>query len=421
MSTLKYLLFILLVWTTSTFHTQAQKVSTDSLHAEIDSLSTDSIYVDSIAMRLPWPQSVRECLDELMESPLLETSQVGLMVWDLDADSCIYRHNEKQLLRPASTMKLITAITAIDKLGGSYQFKTQLKYTGTIENGTLTGDIYCVGGMDPLFNSDDLMAFVNSLREMGIDTIKGNVYADKSLKDSDPYGEGWCWDDDNPTLTPLLLSRKDNFMPRFMERLKERGIVCGGNLKEGACPQGAFTACTRSHSINQVLRRMMKESDNLYAECMYYQIAAATGNRPATAKHARNLERQLVRKTGFDPLRYKYADGSGLSLYNYVSVELLTALLRYAHQDENIRTQLYQSLPIAGIDGTLKSRMRGSFTRGNVRAKTGTLTGIISLAGYCTAANGHQLCFAIINQGVMRGSLARQFQDRVCQVLCQPQ
>lgn len=89
--------------------------------------------MDSIAMRLPWPQSVRECLDKLMESPLLETSQVGLMVWDLDADSCIYRHNEKQLLRPASTMKLITAITAIDKLGGSYQFKTQLKYTGTIE------------------------------------------------------------------------------------------------------------------------------------------------------------------------------------------------------------------------------------------------------------------------------------------------
>ena len=181
MSTLKYLLFISLVWITNTSHTQAQEISTDSLYAEIGTLSKDSIYVDSIAMRLPWPQSVRECLDKLMESPLLETSQVGLMVWDLDADSCIYRHNEKQLLRPASTMKLITAITAIDKLGGSYQFKTQLKYTGTIEKGTLTGDVYCVGGMDPLFNSDDLMAFVNSLREMGIDTIKGDVYADKSL------------------------------------------------------------------------------------------------------------------------------------------------------------------------------------------------------------------------------------------------
>ncbi len=57
------------------------------------------------------------------------------MVWDLEADSCIYKHNERQLMRPASTMKLLTAITALDKLGGSYQFKTQLKYTGTIEEG----------------------------------------------------------------------------------------------------------------------------------------------------------------------------------------------------------------------------------------------------------------------------------------------
>lgn len=88
-------------------------------------------------------------------------------------------------MRPASTMKLLTAITALDKLGGSYQFKTQLKYTGKIENGVLTGDVYCIGGMDPRFNSDDLAAFANSLKEMGVDTIRGNVYADRSMKDAD--------------------------------------------------------------------------------------------------------------------------------------------------------------------------------------------------------------------------------------------
>lgn len=131
---------------------------------------------------------------------MFETSQVGIMVWDMDADSCIYKHNERQLMRPASTMKLLTAITALDKLGGSYQFKTQLKYTGTIEDGVLTGDVYCVGGMDPRFNSDDLTAFVNSLKDMGVDTIRGNVYADRSMKDAALLGEGWCWDDDNPVL-----------------------------------------------------------------------------------------------------------------------------------------------------------------------------------------------------------------------------
>ncbi len=380
----------------------------------IDSLSTDSL-------RLPWPESVQVGIGKLLESKMFETSQVGIMVWDLQADSCIYKHNERQLMRPASTMKLLTAITALDKLGGSYQFKTQLKYTGTIENGVLHGDVYCVGGMDPRFNSDDMAAFVNNLKEMGIDTIRGSIYADRSMKDGDLLGEGWCWDDDNPVLSPLVFQRKDIFMDRFLSKLRDAGIEYasfGASVK--TCPSNAFTVCTRFHTMDQVLNKMMKESDNLYAESMYYQIAASTGNRPASAKSARNVERQLIRKIGLDPSRYKLADGSGLSLYNYLSAELEVKLLRYAYLNDNIMEHLKQSLPIAGVDGTLKKRMKGSFTHGNVKAKTGTLTGIISLAGYCKAANGHDLCFSIINNGIMHGSNARSFADKVCTLLCQP-
>lgn len=117
-----------------------------------DSTLVDSLAADTLTQKLPWPESVKVGIDKLLESKMFETSQVGLMVWDLSADSCIYQRNERQLMRPASTMKLLTAITALDKLGGSYQFKTTLKYTGTIENGVLTGNIYCIGGMDPRFN-----------------------------------------------------------------------------------------------------------------------------------------------------------------------------------------------------------------------------------------------------------------------------
>jgi D-alanyl-D-alanine carboxypeptidase/D-alanyl-D-alanine-endopeptidase (penicillin-binding protein 4) len=94
-------------------------------------------------------------------------------------------------------------------------------------------------------------------------------------------------------------------------------------------------------------------------------------------------------------------------------------LLRYAWRNSVIYEHLAPSLPIAGVDGTLEKRMRGTVAQGNVRAKTGTVTGISSLAGYCTAANGHQLCFSIINQGVMRGSDGKSFQDRVCVALCE--
>ena len=113
-----------------------------------DSAMIVTIEADSIA--LPWPQSVQRNIDRLLQSSMFKTSQIGLMVYDLDADSTLYRHNERQLMRPASTMKIITAIAAIDKLGGDYQFKTELCYTGKVENNTLTGDVYCVGGFDPL-------------------------------------------------------------------------------------------------------------------------------------------------------------------------------------------------------------------------------------------------------------------------------
>ena len=210
-------------------------------------------------------------------------------------------------------------------------------------------------------------------------------------------------------------------MDRFVDRLKDAGIVLETDTPQvKRCPESAFSVCTRFHTMDQIMHKMMKESDNLYAESMYYQIAASTGNRPASAKSARSVERQLLRKLGLDASRCRLADGSGLSLYNYLSAEQECELLRYAYLNENIYPHLRPSLPIAGIDGTLRKRMRGTSASGNVRAKTGTLTGIITLAGYCTAANGHDLCFVILNNGIMHAVNARRFQDRVCAFLSHP-
>ncbi|EFA44030.1 D-alanyl-D-alanine carboxypeptidase/D-alanyl-D-alanine-endopeptidase [Hallella bergensis DSM 17361] len=402
---------------------QAQNIE-DEYTEDNDTLETDSVWVDSLIIRndtLPWPQNIQARIDRLLTHDMFQTSQLGLMIWDLDADSALYRFNERQLMRPASTMKAITAITALDRLGGSYQFKTELCYTGQVDSCVLQGDVYCVGGFDPRFNTDDMRAFVEGLHKMGIDTIRGNLYADKSMKDADLLGEGWCWDDDNPVLSPLLISRKDQFMDRFYTELRKGGIYLAGAIGNKRKPHEASCIVRRFHTIDQILMRMMKESDNLYAEAMFYQLAASTGNHPASAKSAKAVIRQLVNKLGLDGSRYRFADGSGLSLYNYVSVELEVRLLRYAYENENIYNHLLPSLPIAGQDGTLRRRMRSQFTSGNVRAKTGTLEGVSSLCGYLTASNGHRLCFSIINQGVMHAKNGRKFQDKVCSVLCSPQ
>lgn len=382
----------------------------------------DTTAADSIeALGEPaWPGNVAGRIDRLLGNELFNRSQVGLMVYDLTADSAIYCHNERQLLRPASTMKVVTAIAAIDRLGGSFQFKTTLSYTGAIEDGVLNGDVYLVGGFDPRFNSDDMGSFVDGIRRMGIDTIRGRIVADKSMKDADMLGEGWCWDDDNPVLSPLLISRRDVFVKRFVDRLRDEGVVVEADTVAGRQPGGAYEVGTRTHTIDQVLMPMMKESDNLCAEALFYQLGASTGAHPATARDARTVVRRLVEKVGLRPSDYRIADGSGLSLYNYVTAELEVMLLRYAYQNTNIYMHLLPSLPVAGEDGTLRRRMRGTFTSGNVKAKTGSVTAISSLAGYCTAANGHVLCFAIINQGIRRGSEGRAFQDRVCEALCRP-
>lgn len=390
----------------------------DDGSAVADTLMPDTFKVTEQA--LPWNVAVAKHLDNLLQHDMFETSTVGMMVYDLDADSVLYSHNARLLLRPASTMKVVTAIAAIDRLGGSYQFKTELCYTGEVNDRTLTGDIYCVGGFDPRFNSDDMRAFVEAIHKMGVDTIRGNIYADKSMKDADQFGAGWCWDDDNPELSPLLISRKDAFVERFVSALLADSIVVDAQTGESQRPDDAFCICRRFHTIDQILMRMMKKSDNLYAESMFYQLAASTGTKHASAKQACGIINKLISKVGLNPKRYEIADGSGLSLYNYLSAELEVRLLRYAYRNNNIYMHLRPSLPIAGEDGTLRKRMKGVFTAGNVHAKTGTVQGVSSLAGYCTAANGHHLAFSIINQGIQHHSNGRAFQDRVCTVLCQP-
>lgn len=408
----KLLFFAIICWLVLPLRAQ-DEVSTDSLVVNADLICTDS---------LPYPENLQQRLNALLEqqSSLLRRTQLGLMVFDLTADSAIYRYNERQTLRPASTMKLLTAITAIDQLGGNYQLRTRLCYTGTVANGTLKGDLWCVGGMDPMFDSDDLTVFVASLRRMGVDTIRGRIIADRSFKEPEQFGEGWCWDDDNPVLSPLLLNRKDDFLLQFVQTLRDDGVVADVLIGEDTMPATAMTVCIRQHAIDEVLLKMMKESDNLYAESMFFQVAAAEGTRPARANHARNAVKRMIQKVGLAPSHFKIADGSGLSLYNYVSAELETRLLRYAWRNNNIYQYLRPVLPIAGIDGTLKNRMLKTNAAGNVTAKTGTLTAISSLAGYCTAANGHQLAFCIINQGVLRNQDGRDFQDQVCQALCNP-
>lgn len=368
-----------------------------------------------------WQADKQQALDLLCQSSLFETTQLGLYVYDLTDGLPLYAVNAAQRMRPASCQKVVTAITALDCLGGDYQLRTEFRTKGKVVNGVLQGDFIVVGGMDPMVTPDELFEAAQDIRQkQGIESISGSIVYDLSMREDKPLGWGWCWDDDYGPLSALLVNGKDTFEKNWLQALSQAGIKVnsGARGKEQGAREQAKTVYSIRHSIDELLDPMMKNSNNIYAECLFYQTAALGGKKGAGHKEAGQRTEQLLSRIGLDPSPYRIADGSGLSLYNYVSAEMLVAMLGYAWRNESIKEHLLTSLPISGFDGTLKNRMTGTEADGNVRAKTGTVTGISSLAGYITAVNGHTLAFAIINQGVSSSAIGRAFQDKVCIELC---
>jgi len=376
---------------------------------EVDTLG-EPAYVNE-----PLPQRI----EKLLADPIFERTQVGIYVWDLTADTLVFAHNERQCMRPASCEKLITAITALDYLGTNYSYHTQLYATPPSADSLAPRCIYIKAGYDPLLSEEDLCAITDSLRAAGIDSIAAPIVLDLSFKDRNRLGWGWCWDDDVTPTLPLLFDGQDTFTYHLRQAMQKAGISWDGRVVYAEVPDTAAMLCERSHGIDQILLPMMKRSNNCMAESLFYQIAHKAGGAYAGRKQATACVEQLIRKMGLTPSHYQIADGSGLSLYNYVTPQLLGNFLRYAFQNKSIYNHLLPSLPIAGVDGTLHRRLRGASTLWNVKAKTGTVEGISSLAGYLTSRDGNQLCFCIINQGLRHTSTGHHFQDRLCHALCE--
>lgn len=226
------------------------------------------------------------------------------------------------------------------------------------------------------------------------------------------------------TKTLSINDSKNFFFHTFVHRLKEKGIEAQ-NVTFSDCPESdslraVIPLFTLERPIGQVLKQMMKESDNLCAESMFYHLAMNYAQKKCVSDDDGSdaIYHFIKDSLQLNPEVYKIVDGSGVSLYNYISPHLLLEYLKYAHRHAGIFQPFYESLPIAGVDGTLEHRMKKTRAYRKVHAKTGSVTGVSSLAGYAKASNGHLLAFAIINQNVMKSRLSRTFQDKVCEILC---
>jgi D-alanyl-D-alanine carboxypeptidase/D-alanyl-D-alanine-endopeptidase (penicillin-binding protein 4) len=190
----------------------------------------------------------------------------------------------------------------------------------------------------------------------------------------------------------------------FVNELRSALAASGIEVREAASdiddvnPSSPFSGTTllsyRSPPLSTLAKTMMRLSQNLYAETLLRTLGASEG--APTASGGTRAVQSVLSSWGVPESGYSQADGSGLSRYDYVTAETLVAVLMHADRDVRLRDAFVDTLPVAGRDGTLVNRMKGTAADGNARAKTGSMTFARALAGYVTTADDEPLAFAIM-------------------------
>lgn len=227
--------------------------------------------------------------------------------------------------------------------------------------------------------------------------------------------------------TVAVLNPTLYFAQSLKDGLIARGITVGGEAVDiddiavefsGAVPaERRVLASVESPTLREIGTVLMKVSQNQYAETLVKAAGAAGGGLGTTAAGRRAISRIL---SGWDVPTDAYVmlDGSGLSRYNYLATSALTTILERMYRDERHREPFLETLPIAGRDGTISSRMRRTRAADNVLAKTGSIANVRALSGYVRTRDGEQLVFSILaNDFVAPAATVTWMADLACEIL----
>lgn len=365
----------------------------------------------------------------------------GAYVYDLTTRQPLFSERASTLRPPASVEKLYTATAALERMGPSARLSTTVYGTGRLApGGVWEGNLYLRGGGDPTFGSSSFIrshyggigASVSTLvtqlvRTDGIHRITGSVLGDESWLDSlrgepssgyapDPFLEG--------TLSGLAFNRgatgratnppTPHAPAAYAARelwadLKHDGVSIAGHSGAATTPAGATQlAQVDSPTLTQLLGLMLPLSDNFFAETLVKDLGALYGGAGTTSAGAAVVRETIGTLLGIHP---RVVDGSGLSEADKTSPYQVADLL-VELASTPIGSVLRDSMAVAGETGTLALRMRATGAAGRCQGKTGTLTGVSNLVGYCNATDGHTLAFAIFTDGIPTEA-AHVFQDHM--------
>lgn len=372
----------------------------------------------------PIETKLLERTERFIERQALRDDQFGLYIYDHTSDEVFYARNESQLMPPASCTKLVTAISSIKRFGIDHTFKDSLFYQGHIENGILYGDLLIKADADPaLWDFKDM---TDAIKSMGIQTIYGTINLRLSLKEPMKMHESWGRNDMKISDLPILFQGEKAIKNRFKKEIEAQGIYINEKAPIATQPNKLNYITAISHSLHEILTPMVLYSDNIYAQCIWTSLNSLYCKFTPNQEFPQDYLFDFIGKELQMPYYlYTLSDACGLSPENRLSPKFLTELLRWAYNQENIRTFLIdEALPIPGDSerkGSLHWRMERSPAAGKVFAKTGTLNRLktTALAGYLLTENGHLLVFAIMNKN-MNLEDSRKFQDQLCIELTRP-
>ncbi|MFD4660706.1 D-alanyl-D-alanine carboxypeptidase/D-alanyl-D-alanine-endopeptidase [Kitasatospora sp. NPDC058444] len=401
----------------------------------------------------PTPQGLQQALAAVRADQSL--GEVNFAVADVATGQLLYGSGENAAATPASTTKLATAVAALSLIPGDTRLHTR------VVRGADPGTITLVGGGDPTLTalpadqvqiggqpadadtapaSLDLLArqTAESLRNLGLTTVQLDY--DLSLYAGSPQHRNH--DGQNIALVVPLMVDEGKVDPKsredapdrvanpaaaaadtFAALLNARGITVTGKPKPAAAPAPAPTAGGAaplgdvfSPTVARLVERLLTTSDNQLAEAMARQVAVAA-HQPASFEGAAAAVTQELTRLGVPMGGVVLNDGSGLHPGNAIPPAVLTRLLVLAASEQHPTLRpVLTGLPVAGFTGTLNKRYGSGSgaadAAGLIRAKTGTLNGVNTLAGTVVDADGRLLAFAVMTRTTAPVDTARAAMDR---------
>jgi len=391
------------------------------------------------------PEKIIQEIDDII-SGIPASTKMAIMIYDPLTQDTLVCINHTESMIPASNTKLFTTATALELMGGDHLLSTKiLADDDEISDGTIEGNIYIKGFGNPSFSSEDIDKLVNQLYDFGLRKVTGNVVGDDTYFDDVYSRDDWISEERAnvklPPISALVIDRNRTIVtkkrkgryrnyfvnvenpPLFAaKKLKDKLISSGieviGNPISGIADENARLLVESSIELRELLKEINKSSDNFYAECLFKTLGSAYSGHQGNSFFSTQAILNFIEDNSIYSTGTKIVDGSGISRFDQVTAGALVGLLEKVYFNIKQFDDFFNSLSIAGVDGTLRKRMIGTPAENNFRGKTGTLNGVSSLAGYVTTDDDDDIIVCMMFEFTSGGANKyKNIQDRIIEIL----